>query len=154
MYSPYSYGVSEAGRVGVNRSGTYGERIRGIRNQETGLISGHSKVSWRFKEMKHDCPGIYSPFQPHHHQQQHLCEWRNDTQKCQRSVRTGRNRGGAGSGAWGDLHLMACISLTGFQHNTAREWGGSRIRFGILKARGWYRFKEQAGRRQGGPKER
>ena len=60
----------------------------------------------------HDCPRIYSPFQPHHHQQQHLYEWkvaRKMPKVRQNWVEPGENVGGA-DGGWGDLHLIACIS--------------------------------------------
>jgi len=43
--------------------------------------------------------------------------------------------GGVDNG-WGDLHLMACISSTGFQYTTHDGRGGLRIRFGVLENQG------------------
>jgi len=61
----------------MNNSETYGERVRGIRNQKASLILRRYKVSWRFEEMEHNSPTIHSPFRPHHHQRQHLCGYEN-----------------------------------------------------------------------------
>ena len=122
--------------MAIKWRGTYGKSIRGIRNQKASLVSRHPEVSWRFEEMgRRDCPRIYSPFQPHHRQQQHLCEWENGGKSAKGVSELGETRGKYGGEdiGWDDLHLIACISLTSFRHTAHDGGGGLNVRFGILK---------------------
>jgi len=55
---------------------------------------------------------------------------------------------------WGDLHLMACISLTSFQHAVHEGGGGQEIRFGILKNQGVVQIGRATGKETRGDRGR
>ena len=44
---------------------------------------------------------------------------------------------------WGDLHLIACISSTVFQHTAHDGRGGLRIRFGVLENQGVVQIRRE-----------
>ena len=56
------------------------------------------------------CPRIYSPFQPHHHQQQHLCERENDTQGAKGASGLGETWRSVGRLAFNGLHFVNGLS--------------------------------------------
>jgi hypothetical protein len=108
-------------------------------------------VSWRFEEIEHDCPRMHSPFQPHHHQRQHLYEWESGTRDAKGVSELGETWGKCEGRGWQVRRLAfnGLHSVNGLSTHDTRGWGRLEDSFRNSKKLG-----SGTDERGGGPGER